>query len=205
MGFYVFDPKGYRLPYHPEKKWRGVASTDEARSFTEKKRKFDKALLKDDVKSATEEPSTLKPPPRFAGVTLASQIMSHPVVSMAPETTLVEAWHFFIEHRFRHIPIISEGGKMIGILSDRKLLSELNPLTHELHEDAKKRTVGEIMEMHVLTSEPTTDISQIAKVFIRERIGGMPIVDQDHQLVGIITRSDILRTVIKLDIFEIRA
>ena len=47
--------------------------------------------------------------------------------------------------------------------------------------------------MHV----PETEIRLIADVLIKERIGAMPIVDEKEKLVGIVTRSDILRTVVK--------
>jgi acetoin utilization protein AcuB len=48
----------------------------------------------------------------------------------------------------------------------------------------------------VLTAHPDTSIRDIARVFFEERIGAVPIVDRGETLVGIVTRSDILRTIL---------
>jgi acetoin utilization protein AcuB len=52
------------------------------------------------------------------------------------------------------------------------------------------------MTSQVLTAHPDTSIRDIARVFFEERIGAVPIVDRGETLVGIVTRSNILRTIL---------
>lgn len=59
------------------------------------------------------------------------------------------------------------------------------------------------MVNHVLTAPGEIEIHEIAEIFCNECIGTMPIVDKKDQLVGIITRGDILRTFINKAPFEL--
>lgn len=92
------------------------------------------------------------------------------------------------------MPITSKAGVLTGILSDRNLLN-LN-LNHS-------EAVKSIATPEVITALPTTEIREIAKLMFEERIGSVPIVSVKGALVGIITRSDILRTVINKVPFEL--
>lgn len=118
---------------------------------------------------------------------LAVQIMSFPVVTLTPEQTLEDAWDIMNKTRFRHIPVVNENGMVVGILSDRTLF-------RELHAHGGKALVKEVMKTKVITAMPDTAIRHIAQIFVIERIGSMPITDEAGRLVGIITRSDVLRT-----------
>lgn len=126
---------------------------------------------------------------------LASQIMSSPVITLAEETTLEEAWKLICEHRFRHVPIISRKKKLIAIISDRDLL-QAGIGQIPANQPPTSRTVRDVMKTHVLAAHPDTEIREIARVLFEEHIGAMPIVDQQENLVGIITRSDILRALV---------
>lgn len=120
----------------------------------------------------------------------ADDIMSTNVVTMTPDTSIDDAWQSISEHRFRHVPVVSANGQLVGILSDRDLLRSL------LRAD-KDRPLSEIMSQPVLSAESSTEIRQIARVMFEEHLGSMPVLDADHQLIGIITRSDILRALIE--------
>lgn len=133
-------------------------------------------------------------------VAYASQIMTAPVISLTPETSLADAWKLIYERRFRHIPIISHEQKLIGIISDRDLLSEAAGLCkiipHSVNEAQKQTTIQGLIKRKVLTASPDTEIRDIARIMFEEHIGSMPIIDEKGHLAGIITRSDILRTLI---------
>ncbi|MEZ4753527.1 MAG: CBS domain-containing protein [Bdellovibrionota bacterium] len=116
----------------------------------------------------------------------ASQIMSSPVVTLRAKDTITAAAEIFKEKRFRHIPVVSKKGALIGILSDRNL--------HQLSDNSQ--CVKDVMSRPVLCARAQTEIRLIAQVLFKERIGAMPIVDENQELVGIITRSDILRAVV---------
>jgi len=125
--------------------------------------------------------------------TLAQDIMSAPAATLSPEALLTDAWALMSKKGFRHIPIVSGPGHLVGIVSDRDLLrfpSELDGRT------AAPRKVGQIMKTEVLTATPTTDIAEIARVMLDERISALPILDGTHHPVGIVTVSDILRVLV---------
>ena len=125
----------------------------------------------------------------------ADQIMSAPVITLAQGATLDEAWELIRKRRFRHVPVLSDEGKLMGIISDRELLQAAARIGTAGAERAAE-TVGELIEARVLTAHPDTPIREIARILFEERIGAMPIVGEDGTLVGIITRSDILRALI---------
>ena len=82
----------------------------------------------------------------------------------------------------------------MGIVSDRELLEAAARLG-DPGNAAGQETVGDLVEARVLTALPSTPIREIARILFEERIGAMPIVEYGV-LVGIITRSDILRALI---------
>lgn len=117
---------------------------------------------------------------------LAKQIMTTTVISVGAESLTSEARKIFKEKRFRHLPVLSKEGRLVGILSDRDFIDR--PVMSDYAKDA--------MTTNVLTARPETQIRIIASVMFKERIGAMPIVDSESRLVGILTRSDILRTLV---------
>lgn len=131
----------------------------------------------------------------------AHQIMSAPVATLAPESGLSAAWAFIRARRYRHVPVLSHDQQLLGILSDRDLWREAASLTrtdaHPAATAPAKLTVRDVMTTPVLTATPQAEIRQIAQVLFERHIGAMPVVDQQGCLVGMITRSDILRTLIK--------
>ncbi|MFN8392215.1 MAG: CBS domain-containing protein [Bdellovibrionota bacterium] len=141
------------------------------------------------------------PPAKRKPAFLASQIMTRPVATLTPESSFAEARDVFRNRRYRHIPIVSASGELVGIISDRDVLREaaqqkampqgwLNELV------AEQKTVGEFMTRRVLAATPQSEIRNIARAMFEERIGSMPVVDEHGKVLGIITRSDILRTLV---------
>ncbi len=133
-------------------------------------------------------------------VIYASQIMTASVISLTPETSLADAWNLICDRRFRHIPILSHEKKLVGIISDRDLLRDAagfyNINSRPVDRVQEQVTIQSLIKRKVLTASPDTEIREIARVMFEERIGSMPIVDEQGTLVGIITRSDILRTLV---------
>lgn len=141
---------------------------------------------RDRIRQAYEEGDT-----RHYKELTAAQLMSSPVMTLPLGTSLDAAWRFFRQHRFRHVPIINAQGQLQGIVSDRDMLRTFEQMVESGGTSADSKPVENMMKERVLTATSDTVISQIAGVFFQQRIGSMPIVDQD-KLVGIITRSDIL-------------
>ena len=84
---------------------------------------------------------------------------------------------------FRRVPVV-DGGKLVGIVSDRDLRQHTGSL-----EDVK---VNGAMTKPVVNVTPTTMLEQAALLMVKHRIGGLPVVEQG-KVVGIITATDLLR------------
>ena len=134
-------------------------------------------------------------------VFVAEQIMSSPVFSLSAEQTVESARQFFVEKGFRHFPVVGENKRLAGILADRDLLNLMAARGHS----ADDASVDSIMKRHVLTALVSTDIREICRVMFSRHIGALPILNEDRALAGIITRSDILRTMIEHGPFELWA
>ncbi len=141
---------------------------------------------------------TLTTPQPKAVVLKAEQVMTKPVTFVYPHTPVIEAWKMFDSDGFRHLPVLSEQKVLVGILSDRDLMRcrcEHGVCLH-CSEDKANLLVGSLMSEQVLTAQLETDARSIARLFVESRIGAVPIVE-NQQLKGIVTRSDLLRAVMR--------
>jgi CBS domain-containing protein len=62
--------------------------------------------------------------------------------------------------------------------------------------DVRNHSVRDVMTSPVVAAEPVTDIRRIAKAMVEQGISGVPIVNESQELVGFISRTDILRSVV---------
>lgn len=129
---------------------------------------------------------------KYKRAVCASQIMRAPVVHVLPHTRLIEARQIIKERRFRHLPVVSDEGVLCGIVSDRDLFIDC-----EGEQSFENKRVDSIITDEVITEKADTYIHDIARVLLEEHIGCMPIVNDAKKVMGIITRSDILRALIK--------
>jgi acetoin utilization protein AcuB len=118
----------------------------------------------------------------------------NPIVA-APNLTIKAAWRLLQERRIRHLPVV-EGGKLVGIVTDRDLRRVLpSPATsleiHELNYLLDKITVAEVMTKDVITTTPFALIPDVARTLLRNRIGALPVVE-GGTLVGVISQTDVL-------------
>ena len=125
--------------------------------------------------------------------------MSSPVVTLPLTASLAHAWDVVHSKRFRHIPIMGENDSVVGILSDRDLLratmeTVLSGTTWSTKQ--VKTPIRNLISQPVLVAAPDTELRAIARVMLEERIGALPIVSEAGRLVGMITRSDILRVLV---------
>jgi len=135
----------------------------------------------------------------------AAQIMTAPVVTITPDTDVAEALQLFQARRFRHVPVVSVEDGLVGMVSDRDILRHLAGLTGDLREQVPHQPPGPVMQLmtpRVLTASADTEVRYIARLFVERRVGAMPVV-AEGAVAGIITRSDILRAVMRHFVLEL--
>jgi CBS domain-containing protein len=91
--------------------------------------------------------------------------------------------------------VLDGRGALVGIVSERNLLTALN-LDEDGVRDALSRRVADVMSSPVVAAAPLTDIRRIARVMLERDVDGVPIVNEQEELAGFISRGDVLRAVI---------
>jgi len=113
----------------------------------------------------------------------AKEIMTSPVISLPlASLTLENAWQTLKKHNIKHLPI-TENGTLNAIVSEGDILKAL----------AFKQADTKWITHRVFAATETTDIHQLAHVMFDEHIGCLPIINDERQLQGMVTRSDILK------------
>ncbi len=84
----------------------------------------------------------------------------------------------------RHLPVVDDHGKLVGVLSDRDILRSLG------HRPPKR--VGDVMSRNVVTIRPGAPAHEAAQVMLDEKIGSVLVVEEDGALVGMVTQTDYL-------------
>ena len=105
-------------------------------------------------------------------------------ITLHPNATIAEALRLMKENRIGGIPIVDEGGKLVGILTNRDLRFEKNT----------KRLVSEVMTSQNLIIAPEgTDLKKAEKILQQNKIEKLPVVNKHGKLAGLITYRDILQ------------
>ncbi len=124
------------------------------------------------------------------------EIMTRPPVTIRWDQTIGAAWTLMRTRRIRHLPVLDDRNRLVGIVTDRDLRQViLDPaIQAELGQSPRaldSLTVREIMTWGVLTTRPETEIRQAARLMHEQKIGALPVVEGDR-VVGMLTESDLL-------------
>lgn len=122
--------------------------------------------------------------------TVASDIMSNEVLTAREGITVEEALKLLINSRITGMPVVDEKGKMIGVMSEFDILSQIadekNMKSEAFKQPAKfNRVLDTISEKAPLT--------EVIERFIVSKYRRLPVVDKSGRLMGIITRRDLMR------------
>jgi len=132
---------------------------------------------------------------------LVGERMSHPVISVAPETPIHDALALFKKEHIRRAPVIKDN-KLVGIISETDLLNASpSPVSSlsiwEMNYLLSKVTVKQVMSKKVMTIEEDTPIEEAARIMADNKIGGLPVM-RSGKVVGIITETNLFRIFIEL-------
>ena len=134
----------------------------------------------------------------------ARQIMTSPVVTVRPDTTVREAAMLLLEHRITAAPVLDAGGHLIGIVSESDLVvdrfrhdprNQVRPIQDE---PPGRQAVGEVMTTPVIALGPSADAADLARTMLETDVRSIPIVE-GGTVIGIVSRRDLLRTLIRDD------
>lgn len=123
--------------------------------------------------------------------------MSKPVITVEKNDSMQQAATLMKEKRIRLLPVVDKG-RLCGILSDRDLkrasASDATTLdVHELLYLIAKIKVGDIMTRSVITVHQDWTIEEAANLMLERKISGAPVVDDNGQLCGVITQTDLFK------------
>lgn len=127
-------------------------------------------------------------------VSVAEQIMSRPALTVRVDDTVGRASELMAERRIGLLPVLGNDGRIEAIITRGDITRQ-----RIRYSDLARMPVGAIAHLQVLTAGPRTNIRELARALLEQDIRGMPIVDQDEdppRVVGVVTRSDILRALI---------
>lgn len=133
-----------------------------------------------------------------------SKSMTGKVVTTTPQTRILDAQKTMADKQIRHLPVVEEDDRLVGIITDRDIRSTMpiafiqQALPPEERERLAGLTVGEIMSRKLITVSPTDTIQDALLIVQQHKVGALPVVDEDHRLRGIISVRDLLRSFINV-------
>lgn len=134
-------------------------------------------------------------------------IMTRQVITVRPETTVQEAARLMFTNRISGLPVVDAGGRVVGIVSDGDLIQrqrrpKVRPWWRLFFENGERLareyrkvvgiTVGDVMTRPALVISPVFGIETAAAIMANRQIRRLPVV-QDGQLVGIVSRGDLVK------------
>ncbi|MGE5268820.1 MAG: CBS domain-containing protein [Thiohalocapsa sp.] len=138
-----------------------------------------------------------------------SEIMTAPVVTVAPETAIAEVARLMLQHRISGLPVVDSHGAVVGIVTEGDLLrrAETGTERHRSHwlellispgrlaaeyAGAHARQAGEVMSPSVISVTPDDGLERVVALMERQDVKRLPVVEAGR-LVGIVSRADLVR------------
>lgn len=144
----------------------------------------------------------------------AHQIMTRPVITVTPETSIVEAANIMLQRHVSGLPVVDGGGKLVGVVSEgdfirrseigtgrkrgrwlRFILGPGKSAADFVHEHGRK--VSEVMTKTPLTITEDTALAEIVDIMEKNHVKRLPVTRGD-QVVGIVSRANLLQAVASL-------
>jgi len=131
-----------------------------------------------------------------------SRSMTRKVVTVDQEAGIFDAQELMAKNKIRHLPIVDQKQRLIGIVTDRDIRSALPNRYFELSPAEEEKIaaikVKDIMTKDPITISPTYTIQDALLMIQNAKVGALPVVDEDKRLKGIISVRDLLRAFINV-------
>lgn len=141
--------------------------------------------------------------------------MTTDVVSVVPETPVLEAHRTLAEHRFDGVPVVDRSNRLVGILTEydliakgsaihiptfQKILSEISVYKKDRGEftatadEITRLTVRDVMNPEPLTLHQNAPLNEVVIAFRdHHRVNPIPVIDDERRVVGVVSRYDVLK------------
>jgi CBS domain-containing membrane protein len=126
-----------------------------------------------------------------------ADLMSATVITVDRTDSLAFAEELMNVESIHHLAVV-DGDVMVGVLSHRDVLAaSISSLSHPSEEDdlelKRKTEVARVMHGNVETVTPDTPLVSAAEILLAHRIGCLPVIDERHHIVGMLTEADFVR------------
>lgn len=141
---------------------------------------------------------------KFLELTVGQYMTKNPV-SVSRDVTLAEIEAMLHHHDFNALPV-TEDGKLVGIATKFDFLKAFTFTTRQLvphYDELMARKVGDVMTVAVVTVEPTSPLTRALQLMVDMKARSLPVVD-DGKLVGMISRTDLMRGLREATAAELR-
>lgn len=133
-----------------------------------------------------------------------SDVMTRDVTTVYEESNLQEVLAILGPYHFRHLPVV-DGKRVVGILSHRDLLMvtsqglDTTGAAHARQARLLDQTfVRDVMNMNVLTTRAEASVADAARSMLDNKVGALAVVNEQQELLGIVTETDLLRCLVHL-------
>lgn len=143
---------------------------------------------------------------------LISRIMSQPVRVVRPETTMSEAAHIMVTERISGLPIVDDAEQLVGIITEADFLRGLgvpahhpthnlwqtleslfSHLAHHTEPEGPDDPVSDHMVRNVVCASPDHFVNDALELMQKHRVKRVLVCDHEHHVIGVVTRSDLVR------------
>ncbi len=129
------------------------------------------------------------------------ELMTEDPVTVAAGARVVDAIVLLFTRGFRHLPVVDDDGKLVGMITDRDLrqFSHHMQNTDDRADSVKMITqpVGDLVHREAIVTQDDADVRDAVRSIVNEKVSGLPVVKADSgELVGILTSQDVMRHIV---------
>ncbi|WP_210397555.1 CBS domain-containing protein [Motiliproteus sediminis] len=126
-----------------------------------------------------------------------SNFMTAKVLTAQPDDGIRQTFFRMRESEVRHMPVVDEDRKLLGIISDRDLrrpewVDEAPDLAHIYHLD-DNLSVSDLMTRNVMVAHTYDTIAKATRILLEHRFGALPVLNKEQELVGMLSSHDLLK------------
>lgn len=141
-------------------------------------------------------------------------LMTTKVITVKPDTKIDKVAEILHEHHFTGVPVVDDHHTVLGVIMERDFITAESDLylptyiqmlkdidfvqndAKRLSPDAQKiinATAADVMNRNIVTASPEMDLKELAELFATKRVNPVPVVDSSFKLLGVISRSDLIK------------